>query len=33
MIYLVPLKDGRVLTLYGNISLSSALAIAESVNK
>ena len=33
IIYLVPLKDGRVLTLYGNISLSSALAIAESVNK
>ena len=33
MIYLVPLKDGRVLTLYGNISLSSALAISKSVNK
>ena len=33
MIYLVPLKDGRVLTLYGNISLSSALDIAESVSK
>ncbi len=33
IIYLVPLKDGRVLTLYVNISLSSALAIAESVNK
>ena len=33
MIYLVPLNDGRVLTLYGNISLSSALSIAESVNK
>ena len=33
MIYLVPLKDGRVLTLYGNISLSSALALAASVNK
>ena len=33
MIYLVPLNDGRVLTLYGNISLSSALSIAESANK
>lgn len=33
MIYLVPLSDGRVLTLYGNISLNSAISIAQSLNK
>ena len=33
MIYLVPLSDGRVLTLYGNISLNSAISIAQSINK
>jgi|MDTC01.3.fsa_nt_gb hypothetical protein len=33
MIYLVPMKDGRILTLYGNISLSSAMAVAKSLNK
>ena len=33
MIYLVPMKDGRTLTLYGNISLSSAMAVANSLSK
>ena len=33
MIYLVPMKDGRILTLYGNISLSSAMAVTKSINK
>ena len=33
MIYVVPLSDGRVVTLYGNISASSAKTIAESINK
>ena len=33
MIYLVPMKDGRTLTLYGNISLSSAMAVAKSLSK
>ena len=33
MIYLVPLSDGRVLTLYGNISFNSAISIAQSLNK
>ena len=32
IIYLVPLSDGRVLTLYGNISLNSAISIAQSLN-
>ena len=32
MIYLVPMKDGRTLTLYGNISLSTAMAVAKSLN-
>ena len=32
MIYLIPIKKERVLTLYGNISISSALNIAESLN-
>ena len=31
MIYVVPLSDGRVVTLYGNISASSARNIAESL--
>ena len=32
MIYLIPIKRERVVTLYGNISISSALNIAESLN-
>ena len=32
MIYLVPLSDGRVLTIYGNISLDSAISIAQTIN-
>ena len=32
MIYLIPIKNERVVTLYGNISISSALNIAESLN-
>ena len=32
MIYLVPMKDGRTLTLYGNISLSTAITVANSLN-
>ena len=31
MIYVVPLQDGRVLTLYGNIDQQSALEIAKSI--
>jgi len=31
MIYVVPLQDGRVLTLYGNIDQNSALEIANSI--
>tara|TARA_B100001027_G_scaffold215701_1_gene190231 strand:+ start:800 stop:1486 length:687 start_codon:yes stop_codon:yes gene_type:complete len=33
IIYLVPLENGKVVTLYGNISLSSALEIAKSLDK
>jgi hypothetical protein len=33
MIYLVPLGNGKVITLYGNISLSSALEIAKSLDR
>ncbi|MFL2708085.1 MAG: sigma-E factor negative regulatory protein [Gammaproteobacteria bacterium] len=33
IIYLVPLSDGRAVTLYGNISISTALAIAQSITK
>ena len=33
MIYVVPLSDGRGVTLYGNISASSARNIAESLTK
>ena len=33
MIYLVPLENGKVVTLYGNISLTSALEISKSLNK
>ena len=33
MIYLVPLADGRVLTLYGNLNSKSAIEIAEVINK
>jgi hypothetical protein len=32
MIYVVPMQDGRVLTLYGNIDQKSALEIANSIN-
>jgi hypothetical protein len=31
MIYVVPMQDGRVLTLYGNIDQKSALEIANSI--
>jgi hypothetical protein len=31
MIYVVPIKDGRVLTLYGNIDQKSALEIVNSI--
>ena len=31
MIYVVPLQDGRVLTLYGNIDQKSALEIVKSI--
>jgi len=31
MIYVVPMQDGRVLTLYGNIDQESALEIAKSI--
>ena len=33
MIYVVPISDGRVVTLYGNISPSSAIEIANSINQ
>ena len=33
MIYLVPLQNGKVITLYGNISLTSALEIAKSLDR
>ena len=33
MIYLVPLNNGKVITLYGNISIASALEIAKSLDK
>jgi hypothetical protein len=32
MIYLVPLADGRVLTIYGNIDSKSALEVAQMIN-
>ena len=32
MIYVVPMQDGRVVTLYGNIDQKSALEIANSIN-
>ena len=31
-IYIVPLADGRVLTIYGNIDTQSALAVANTIN-
>ena len=31
MIYLVPLSDGRAVTIYGNISLPTAISIAKSI--
>ena len=33
MIYLVPLENGKVVTLYGNISLTSAVEIAKSLDR
>ncbi|MDA7747434.1 sigma-E factor negative regulatory protein [Gammaproteobacteria bacterium] len=33
MIYLVPLADGRVLTLYGNLNSESAIEIAQVIDK
>ena len=32
MIYIVPMQDGRVITLYGNIDQKSAIEIANSIN-
>ena len=32
MIYVVPISNGRVVTLYGNLSASSAIEIANSIN-
>ena len=32
MIYVVPMQDGRVLTLYGNIDQKSAIEIANTIN-
>ena len=32
MIYIVPISNGRVVTLYGNLSASSAIEIANSIN-
>ena len=32
MIYVVPMQDGRVITLYGNIDQKSALEVANSIN-
>ena len=31
MIYLVPLSDGRAITIYGNVTLSTAISIAKSI--
>jgi len=31
MIYLIPLPDGQALTLYGNINLSTAISISQSI--
>ena len=31
MIYLVPMSDGRLVTIYGNLSLNSAVQIAKSI--
>ena len=33
MIYLVPLADGRVLTLYGNLNSESAIKIAQAIDQ
>lgn len=33
MIYLVPLSDGTVVTIYGNIDTKSAIEIARNINK
>ena len=32
MIYIVPISNGRVVTIYGNLSASSAIEIANSIN-
>ena len=32
IIYIVPISNGRVVTLYGNLSASSAIEIANSIN-
>ena len=32
MIYLIPLKNGTAVTIYGNISLNTALEISETLN-
>ena len=33
MIYLIPIENGKVVTLYGNISITSALEIAKSLDR
>ena len=33
MIYLIPIENGKVVTLYGNISLTSAVEIAKSLDR
>jgi anti-anti-sigma regulatory factor len=33
MIYLVPLNDGTVVTIYGNIDTKSAIEIAKNIKK
>jgi len=33
MIYLVPISNGRVVTIYGNISASKAIQIANSIKQ
>lgn len=33
MIYLIPLKNGTAVTIYGNISLNTALEISETLNQ
>jgi hypothetical protein len=33
MIHVVPLADGRVVTIYGNIDAQSAINVANSISK